>query len=222
MLDPATFSFLRSLARHNDRDWFEANRHRYEQAKTDAEALVGNVILRVSATDSDIAGQLPRQCLFRIYRDVRFSKNKAPYKDHFGAYMAKGGKKSTLAGYYLHLAPKASFAAAGLWMPMAGELAKVRQEIDYCYDEFKALLSARSFRKRFRGLQSNEAIQLTRMPKGYEADHPASEHLRLKSFIASCPLTDEVLTSSKAATSIADAFATLTPLVRFLNRSIED
>lgn len=221
MLAPSTLSFLRSLAKHNDRAWFEENRNRYEKAKADAETLVGDVIHRLARTDADIDGQLPKKCLFRIHRDVRFAKDKSPYKTHFGAYLAKGGKKSDLAGYYLQLEPGASFAAGGLWMPMPPALAKVRQEIDYCYDEFRALLTASPFQKRFGNLRLDGEVRLTRMPKGYEADNPAAEYLRLKGFIASCPLPDTVLTSENASKAISDAFSALTPLIRFLNRALE-
>lgn len=221
MLAPSTLAFLRSLAKHNDRAWFEENRDRYEKAKADAETLVGYVIQRLARTDADIEGQLPKKCLFRIHRDVRFAKDKSPYKTHFGAYLAKGGKKSDLAGYYLHLEPGASFAAGGLWMPMPPALAKVRQEIDYCYEEFRTLLAASPFRKRFGDLRLDDEVRLTRMPKGYEADNPAAGYLRLKGFIASCPLPDAILTSENASKAISDAFGALTPLIRFLNRSLE-
>lgn len=222
MLAPSTLSFLRSLAKHNDRGWFEAHRDRYEHAKSDTESLLGDVIRRLGASDEDIAGHIPRQCLFRIHRDVRFSKDKAPYKTHLGAYLSKGGRKSNHAGYYLHIEPGASFAAGGMWMPMAPELAKVRQEIDYCYEEFRSLLKAAPFRKRFGDLRLDDEVSLTRMPKGYEADNPAADYLRLKSFIASHPLSDEILISKNASKAIADAFGALTPLVRFLNRAMEE
>lgn len=219
---PSTLSFLRSLAKHNDRGWFEEHRDRYETAKSDTESLLAQVIRRLGETDADIAGHIPRQCLFRIHRDVRFSKNKAPYKTHLGAYLSKGGRKSNLAGYYLHIEPGASFAAGGLWMPMAPELARVRQEIDYCFEELQSLLKAAPFRRRFGNLRLDDEVSLTRMPKGYEADNPAADYLRLKSFIASFPLTDEMLTSKNAYRSISEAFCALTPFVKFLNRAVEE
>lgn len=222
MLATSTLSFLRSLAKHNDRGWFEEHRKSYESAKSDTESLLGDVIRRLGAIDEDVAGHIPRQCLFRIHRDVRFSKDKAPYKTHLGAYLSKGGRKSNLSGYYLHIEPGASFAAGGLWMPMAPELARVRQEIDYCFEEFRSILTASPFRKRFGDLRLDEEVKLTRMPKGYEVDNPAADYLRLKSFIASYPLTDAMLTEKKASKTVSDAFCALTPLVRFLNRAVEE
>lgn len=222
MLSHSTPSFLQSLAKHNDRDWFEKHRDRYEHAKSDTESFLAAVITRLGVTDADITGLIPRQCLFRIHRDVRFSKDKAPYKTHLGAYLSKGGRKSSLAGYYLHVEPGASFAAAGLWMPMAPQLARVRQEIDYCFEELLGILNADTFRKWYGNLRLDGEVSLARMPKGYSPDNPAADHLRLKSFIASHPLTDESLTSPSASQTVADAFCAATPLVRFLNRAVEE
>lgn len=218
---PDTLAFLRNLALHNDRDWFEAHRADYVRARTAVEALVDDVIARLTPTDADVGGLVGAKCLFRIHRDVRFSRNKAPYKTHFGAYLAKGGRQSAHAGYYLHVEPGASFAAAGLWMPEAAALARVRQEIDYGIDEFQAILQAEPFRSRFGDLQQDAETSLSRMPRGYAADHPAASYLKCKSFIASQPLPDERLTDADAAEGVADAFRASIPLVRFLNRSLD-
>jgi len=216
-----TLAFLQDLALHNDREWFEAHRAEYLQARDGAAALVDAVIGRLSRTDPDIDGQVAAKCLFRIHRDVRFSRNKAPYKTHFGAYLAKGGRKSVHAGYYLHLEPGASFAAAGLWMPEAPALASVRQEIDYGFDEFQSLLGAEAFHSRFGDLQQQADVSLSRMPRGYAPDNPAASYLKLKSFIASCPLPDARLKAPDAAAEIADTFAASTPFIRFLNRALD-
>jgi uncharacterized protein (TIGR02453 family) len=216
-----TLAFLQDLAHHNDREWFEAHRTDYAKARGGAEALVDAVIGRLSRTDADIEGQVAAKCLFRIHRDVRFSRNKAPYKTHFGAFLARGGRKSVHAGYYLHIEPGASFAAAGLWMPEADALARIRQEIDYGFDEFQALLAAEAFRSRFGDLQQQADVSLSRMPRGYAPDHPAARYLKLKSFIASCPLPDARVQAPDAATEIADAFSASTPFIRFLNRTFD-
>ena len=140
MLQKSTVQFLRDLKKNNSKEWFDTNRKKYESAKNDYEALVGDVIKQLSKTDESIAHLEPKQCVFRINRDVRFSKDKSPYKTNMGMYFSKGGKKSFYAGYYFHLQPGGSFVAGGLWMPMPPELKKVRQEIDYNWEEFKKIV----------------------------------------------------------------------------------
>ena len=153
-------------------------------AKKDYENFIQQLIDKLSKSDESISGLRAKECMFRINRDVRFAKDKSPYKTNFGAFINKGGKKSNLAGYYFHLEPGASFVGGGLWMPMPKELAQVRQEIDYCFAEFKKITSAASFKKSYAEISHAEEYKLQRVPKGYEADNPAAEFLKLKSFTA--------------------------------------
>lgn len=124
MIQKATIQFLKDLKLNNHKDWFEANRKVYEAAKADYLQFVASVLKGLVANDETLALLQPKDCTFRINRDVRFSKNKAPYKTNMGAGFSKGGKKMMLAGYYFHLEPGASFIAGGVWMPMAPELKK--------------------------------------------------------------------------------------------------
>lgn len=220
MIHPSTLSFLRGLAKNNDREWFEKHRADYEEARADHLRFVTALLQKLSIKDPSLSELVPKSCVFRINRDVRFSKNKSPYKNHFGAYFCKGGKKSHLAGYYIHLEPGAAFIGGGLWMPEAPLLAKVRQEIDYCLEEFEGIVEGRGFRNTFGGLEQSHV--LVRMPKGYEADNPAEGYLRLKSFTAVRPMDDGELTSPKAAETAARHMAGLVPLVGFLNRALEE
>ncbi|RYG31141.1 MAG: DUF2461 domain-containing protein, partial [Chitinophagaceae bacterium] len=119
MIQQATLQFLKSLKKNNKKEWFDANRSKYDSAKKNIEELTAGIISRLSKTDESIAHLQPKECMFRINRDVRFSKNKAPYKTNMGVYFSKGGKKGVQAGYYFHVEPGASFIAGGLWMPMA-------------------------------------------------------------------------------------------------------
>jgi uncharacterized protein (TIGR02453 family) len=161
--------------------------------------------------------------MFRINRDVRFSKNKAPYKTNFGASIQAGGKKSMLAGYYFHLEPGGkSFVGGGLYMPEAAQLQKVRQEIDYNWKEFAGILQAKPFVKTYGSLEKGEGISLTREPKGYEKDNPAIEMLKLKSWVATAPLSDKQLTQADLPKIILHSFSVLQPLLVFLNRSLAD
>ena len=218
MLRPATLAFLRSLKKNNDKTWFDTHRKDYEAAKKDFEGFIGDLLKALAPLEPELAGQAAKDCTYRIFRDVRFSKDKTPYKSHFGAYFARGGRKWDGAGYYLHLEPGAIFAGGGLWMPEAPRLKKVRQEIDYGFEEFSGVVNDKAFKKLFPKLNGES---ISRPPQGYEADNPAIEFLKMKSFTAGTPLKDEDLTSKDAAKKIVAAFTTLSPLIAFLNRAQE-
>ncbi|HUQ67508.1 MAG TPA: DUF2461 domain-containing protein [Flavitalea sp.] len=222
MLQQTTLQFLKNLKKNNKKEWFEANRTRYESAKNDVEEISAAIIKSLSPIDESIAHLQPKDSMFRINRDVRFSKDKSPYKTNMGIYFSKGGKKGNTAGYYLHVEPGKSFIAAGLWMPLAPELKKVRQEIDYSWDEFRKIFLNNKFKSIFGELDRNAESVLSRPPKGYDNDNPAIEVLKLKSFIASTELSDEDLTSKNCVKKIVGHFQTLKPLVDFLNRAVED
>jgi len=211
--------FLRKLKKNNNKPWFEANRNGYTEAKQELETFLEGLIASYSKTDDAISRLTPKDCMFRINRDVRFSKDKSPYKTNFGAYINPGGKKSTLGGYYLHIEPGASFVGGGLWMPMPAELAKIRQEIDYNLPEFTAILSSASFKKQYGSLSTDEEYSLKRIPKGYENDNAAAEYLKLKSFIATRKLSDEEVSSTSLKKSCIAAFTALKPLLDFINRT---
>ena len=223
MLQPTTIQFLKALKKNNHKEWFDANRKQYEAAKDDFAQLVKAVIDQFGKTDASIAALLPKDCMFRINRDVRFSKDKSPYKTNFGASINRGGKKSVLAGYYFHCEPggSESFVGGGLWMPEADQLKKIRQEIDYSFADFKAIIANPKFSAVYKDLQQSDDVKLTREPKGYEKDNPAIEYIKLKSFVALQPLTDEELTSKHLVQTITTAFEALQPLVVFLNRGLE-
>jgi len=221
MLQSATVKFLKDLKKNNNREWFEANRKRYETAKKDFENLVQQVIEIHSKKDDELASLKVKDCMFRINRDIRFSKDKSPYKTNFGASINKGGRKSIFAGYYFHCEPGQSFVGGGLWMPMPEDLKKVRQEIDYCFDEFSKIISNKRFKTVYGGLYKGEDMSLSRPPKGYEDTNPAIEFIKLKSFIAMQQLNEQDLTNEMLAKKITDAFATLQPMIKFINRALE-
>ncbi|MEO6329933.1 MAG: DUF2461 domain-containing protein, partial [Ginsengibacter sp.] len=141
MFQSSTILFLKTLAKNNNKIWFDEHRSNYLAAKSDYENFVSALIKKVGNFDLDIKELQPKECTFRINRDIRFSKDKTPYKTNMGASLNRGGKKSIYAGYYFHLEPgNKSFAGGGLWMPVAPELKKVRQEVDYNFDEFTDIL----------------------------------------------------------------------------------
>ena len=221
MLQSSTLDFLRDLKENNHREWFETNRKRYENAKTDYLEMVGKVLIGVSKNDPTLASLEPKDCIFRINRDVRFSKDKSPYKTNLGAGFGKGGKKMLLAGYYLHCEPGGSFIAGGMWMPPAPELKKIRQEIEYCLEEFDGIVKAKSFVDALGSLERSNDMMLSRPPKGYEIDNPAIEYLKLKSYIASSPISDAELTSKDLVSKIVEACAAIQPLIYFINKALQ-
>jgi len=138
MLQAKTISFIGKLSKNNNKPWFDKHRDEYEAAKEDFELLVTEILGGLSVTEPMFKEQKAKDCIFRIFRDVRFSKDKTPYKAHFGAFFSRGGRKFPGAGYYLHIEPGGkSFAGGGLWVPEAPLLKAVRQEIDYNFAEFK-------------------------------------------------------------------------------------
>lgn len=221
MLQTSTIKFLKDLKKNNNKEWFDVNRKVYEAAKQDFEMLVQRIIEQHGKKDEDIASLKPKDCMFRINRDIRFSKDKSPYKTNFGASINKGGKKAMVAGYYFHCEPGNSFVGGGLWQPMPDDLKKVRQEIDYCFDEFSKILTSKKFKTVYGEMYKGEDVSLTRPPKGYDETNPAIEFLKLKSFIAMRKIDDADLTSNTLSKKIAESFEALQPLVKFINAALE-
>lgn len=222
MLAPATLQFLKALDKNNNKAWFDAHRKQYDAAKLNFAELTLQVITQFGKKEPSIALLQPKECVFRINRDVRFSKNKAPYKNNMGASIKAGGKKSLLAGYYIHLEPGGkSFVGGGLYMPDAAIVGKVRQEIDYNYTRFLRIVENKKFIAQYGGLDFSEGLSLVREPKGYEKENPAIKYLKLKSWIATSPLSDTALQDKNLATQLTKAFEYLQPLISFLNEALE-
>ena len=220
MLQHSTIQFLQSLQKNNNKPWFDENRKKYESAKENFAAFVDALIIGIEAFDPGIQNLTAKNCMFRINRDVRFSKDKSPYKTNMGASISKGGKKINLAGYYFHFEPGKSFAAGGFYMPMAPELAKIRQEIDYNFKEWTSIVESKNFKKHFPG--GVEGIEiLSRPPKGYEADNPAIEYLKMKGFIVSKPVSNDELMEKNTLKSVLKTFEAMKPMLDFLNRAVE-
>ncbi len=222
MIQKATLKFLEDLRRNNNKPWFDAHRKAYEAAREDFAAFIDSLIAAFGKTEPAILHLKAKDCMFRINRDVRFSKNKEPYKTNFGAYINAEGKKSLKGGYYFHLEPGGSFTGGGLWQPMPTELAKIRQEIDYNLPEFDKILGSKKFRDTYGGLTVEAGQILSRVPKGYEPDNPAATYLKYKSFTALANLPDTVLTGSALLSTTVKAFQTLLPLITFINRGIDE
>lgn len=219
MIKPETLSYIADVAKNNDRNWFAENKERYETAKEDVLSFVDLLIPELAATDPEFSIDTPaKKCLMRIYRDVRFSKNKDPYKNNYGIAFNVKPKGVPEPGYYLHIQPGGeSFFAAGFWMPEASILKKIREEIDYNTSEFLETIESEGFRKIFK---LSDEDKLKNAPKGYEVDHPHINILKLKSFIAVYPLKDEELLKPQIVDKLKTAFEGVYPFVLFLRNAV--
>lgn len=220
MLQTTTLSFLTQLKKNNNRDWFLMHKKNYESAKEDFLAFIQQVIDELSKHDSTIAGIQAKDCMFRINRDIRFSKDKSPYKTNFGASINKGGRKSMQAGYYFHCEPGSAFIGGGVYMPPADGLQKIRQEIDYSFDEWQDILKAPGFKREYGTLAKDKEYLLSRPPKGYDAGNPAIEYLKHTSWIAVKEIDSDAITSKSLVKNTVKTYAALKPLIDFLNRVI--
>ena len=220
-ISPSTLQFLSDLKENNNRDWFTANKARYEAAHKEFLQFTDALITGIGQFDPGIAHYTAKDCVFRIYRDVRFSKDKSPYKTHFGAHVTAAPKKSeihTRAGYYLHLEPGGTFLAGGAYLPESNWLKAIRQEIAYCTEEFEGILNNPDFSRYFGTL---EGEKLKKLPGGYAADHPAIEWLKHKSFLASHSCTDLQVVQPDFLQHCAGVFQALHPFDQFLNRAMD-
>ncbi len=219
MITKATFDFLKQVALHNDRDWFQAHKGDYECSLKTVWNFVGALIPEISKIEPAIPSDLnPKDCVMRIYRDVRFSKNKAPYKKNFGIAISPKGKNFDGAGFYINLEPKNSFIAGGSWMPSAEHLKSIRQEIDYNGDEFHQIIGKSSFKSYFADLDREDVLKTS--PKGYLSDHQDIEYLKLKSFTVSHRLKDEEFIKPDVINYVLDVFKELNPFIQFLRTAI--
>ncbi len=221
MIQASTIKFLKTLAKNNNKTWMDAHRNDYLAAKADYENFVARLIEGISKFDPDISGLTPKDCTFRLNRDVRFSKDKSPYKTNFGAAFSRGGKKSNRAGYYFHLDAEKSFLCGGLWMPEAPDLKKIRQEIDYNFEAFNKIMKGKKFISHFNGFANSDGEVLSRPPKGYDEENPAIAYIKRKSFVALKPLPASLLTDKSLLKESLAAFETVYPLVAFLNGGLE-
>jgi len=218
MLQNSTFQFLKALAKNNNREWFALHKPKYEIAKLDVIAFAEKIFQASTAFDPNYKNLIAAKCVMRIYRDVRFSKNKAPYKTNFGIAYASEGKMAG-SGCFIHIQPGASFVAGGYYLPLSEDLKKIRQEIDYNLAEFEAIIQDSAFKKQFGSLSIEDKLKTA--PREYPKDHIAIELLKLKSFIGIKPLTDELLCSGQAIKEIVAANKAIAPLQAFLANAIK-
>jgi uncharacterized protein (TIGR02453 family) len=219
MLTKKTFAYLSDLKKNNDRAWFLAHKDAYLAAKEEFEELVAELIAHIGAFDPSVKELDARKCVFRIFRDARFSKGKSPYKTNFGAHISgKADKFQERAGYYLHVEPGNCFLGGGAYMPSSSWLKAIRSAIAEDGKFFRRLIAAPAFKKQF-GSMHGETLKTA--PQGYPADHPHIDLLRHKNFLAMRKLKDSELLAPEFAKDAASAFKALMPFERFLNDVLE-
>lgn len=218
MIEQATLQFLKQLKQNNNKEWMDSHRKAYEAAKQNYEVFVGALLDGLALLEPQFGDMQPKQCVFRINRDVRFSEDKSPYKSNFGAHFTIGGKKSPHAGYYFHLEPGSSFVGGGAWMPPADMLKSIRQEIDYDLAAFEQILNNKEFKKRYSQIDGE---QLKKAPQGYDPENPAIRYLRYKSFTVGHKVPDKTLTDKTLIKQVLASFEAMKPFIDFLNRAVE-
>lgn len=221
MLTKESLQFLDDLKKNNNRDWFQDNKKRYEVFKKDYHQLVSDFLDAMKPLDPSLELLEVKNCTFRINRDIRFSKDKSPYKAHLGVWMSTGAKGANRAGYYVHIEKGASFIAGGFYSPEAEDLKKVRKEIAFFYDDLQEILNDKNFKKEFGSLDINENNSLKSMPRGYEKDHPAIEFLKLKSFTATQKYDISEVTQKDFVSKMSKKLIALKPLNEFINRALD-
>ncbi|MBK0370825.1 DUF2461 domain-containing protein [Flavobacterium agrisoli] len=220
MLTEESLQFLDDLKNNNNRDWFLANKKRYEIFKKDYHQLVADFLDKIKPLDPSLEMLEVKNCTFRINRDIRFSKDKSPYKAHLGIWISAGTKGLNRSGYYIHIEKGNSFIAGGLYAPESEDLKKIRKEIAFFYDDLEAILNEPHFKKEFNTFDVNESNSLKNPPRGYEKDHPAIAFLKLKSFVVSQKYELNEILKPDFVNKMTQKLITLKPLNDFLNRGL--
>ena len=206
---------MSGLKENNTREWFQENKASYDRARGIFESFVNELIPKIREIDPMVDMITAKDCVFRIYRDVRFSSDKSPYKPNMGAYIARGGKNSGMAGYYVHIEPGSSFLAGGMYLPPPEILKKIREEIYYQPDLFKGIIFEKEFTRYFSGFGDED--KLKKPPKGFSIDFPDIELLKYRSYAVMHPVKDQKLTEEGYLLYAVKVFKALCPLNTFFN-----
>ena len=207
MLEPEVFAFLKSLRENNHREWFHEHKPDHDHAKKCVQTLSNNLFEKLN-----VANQLDGHKVFRIYRDVRFSKNKTPYKTHFGIAFHRT-KPKFRGGYYLHLEPGNSFVASGFWGPNKDDLFRIRKEIEMDHEYFEKMAAEKKLIQEWGSMQGD---QLKTAPKGFDKDHPGISNLRFKQFIFHQKITDSLIHESDLSKYLEKKFNAVRPFLNFM------
>ncbi|MBP7102282.1 MAG: DUF2461 domain-containing protein [Bacteroidales bacterium] len=218
-IQPIVFDFLSQFEQNNTRDWFSSHRSLYEESLSIISVFTNELIENIAKFDSHVLKETSKTSIFRIYRDIRFSPNKMPFKNHFGVYITKGGKSSKYAGYYLHLQNDASLLAGGLWSPEKEIVSQIRQEIYYNTENFLSIVHNKEFMSTFTVL--GEEDKLKKAPKGYPSDFQHIDLLKHKHYTVGKPISNEEVLDPHFMEFCVDTFKKMYPLNNYLNTIIQ-
>ncbi len=207
-IQPTTLQFLKDIAQNNNRDWFEKNKLTYQVAVDNMKAFGKAVEAGLKETDS-----IEKSKLFRIYRDVRFSKNKDPYKDYFGTSFTRATARLR-GGYYLHIAPGDSFVGGGFWSPNPADLKRIRDEFALDDKPIRKIIADKTFKKYFGALQG-EGVKTA--PKGFDKEHPAIDLIRMKQFTVSRKFSDEEILKKNFLAEVKKTFEAMRPYFNYMS-----
>ena len=221
MITKEALQFIDDLKANNNTEWMHANKKRYENFKKDYHTMIASLLSEMKPLDSSLELLEIKNCTFRINRDIRFSKDKSPYKTNIGMWLSTNRNRKNSPGYYIHYEKGASFIAGGVWCPEVEELKKIRKEIEFFHEDLEALVSDKNFKSGFDALSREENNVLKKAPKGYDSNHVAIEFLKLKSFTASQKIDDKLFTDKDFSKKIAQKLIVLKPLNDFLNRALD-
>ncbi|GIZ10317.1 DUF2461 domain-containing protein [Flavobacterium sp. UMI-01] len=220
MLSKDSILFLDDLKANNNREWFLANKKRYDVFKKDYHQLVADFLDAMKPFDATLEKLEIKDCTFRINRDIRFSKDKSPYKSHLGIWLSSGTKGNNRAGYYIHIERGSSFIAGGFYAPESDDLKKVRKEIAFFHEDLEEILADKTFKKEFGTFAKTEKSYLKNPPRGYDKDHPAIELLKFKSFEVLQKFDITEVTQKDFVTKMSTKLRLLVPLNAFMNRAL--
>lgn len=221
MMTKEALQFLEDLIANNNTEWMHANKKRYEDYKKDYHNYIASILAEMKPLDKNLEPLEVKNCTFRINRDIRFSKDKSPYKTNMGVWFTQNKFKKNSPGYYIHFEKGKSFIAGGVWCPEADELKRIRKEIAFFQEDIEAVVNDKAFKKEFGALDRDEKNSLKKAPKNFDANHPAIEFLKLKSFTASQKIDDKDFLDKNFSKIIAQKLITLKPMNDFLNRALE-
>jgi uncharacterized protein (TIGR02453 family) len=219
MINQTSIEFLKNLSENNNKDWFHANKKDYELYKQNYLIIAEYLLNGLKKIDPDLSYLEPKKCIFRINRDIRFSKDKSPYKTNMGIWMSKSRQNSFSAGYYFHLDLKNSFLAGGVYCPDANALKLIRKEIAYFHEDLQNILDVKAFKTTFKDFDRDINNMLKTSPKGYETDHPAIHFLKLKSFTTTHHFDYKEALQPHFMEEIIQKLSYLKPLNDFLERA---
>lgn len=221
MITKEALLFLEDLVANNNTDWMHANKKRYEQYKKDYHAFIAGLLAEMKTLDPKLDDLEVKNCTFRINRDIRFSKDKSPYKTNMGVWFTQNKFRKNSPGYYVHFEKGNCFIAGGVWCPEPSELKQIRREIAFFHDDLEKIVADASFKKEYGDLSREAENVLKKAPKDFDPNHPAIEFLKLKSFTASQPIDEKLFTDKNFNKTVAQKLIALKPLNDFLYRALE-